>query len=224
MNNFIIIPDDVAKLKKKRGRPRQINSSPSSRLKGKVGRPRKASSPSRTINNKGTGSRTPAKNVDAEVDQALSQEQKFCPIKSQRTDDSEESSSSCNFKRGDQDQDVDLKQDEEEEEKSRKKPVNKNPRKRNRASKPSKFEIEIIGGTKFFKCPTEGCSKMATTSSNLVTHIRCVHEQEKRFKCETCAKLFSSSSSLQLHTVRFHSADGGQQLYVCKVPGCGRSI
>jgi uncharacterized Zn-finger protein len=63
--------------------------------------------------------------------------------------------------------------------------------------------IAIVGtphrpsGAKPFPCAL--CDKAFTQSANLKTHVRTVHEKEKRFRCSVCGEAFGQNSHLTDH-------------------------
>ena len=52
----------------------------------------------------------------------------------------------------------------------------------------------------------DNCEQSFTSSGNLNTHIRAVHESRKDHKCDHCGKCFSESENLKRHIKTIHES------------------
>ena len=52
------------------------------------------------------------------------------------------------------------------------------------------------------KC--DNCGKLFTIKAHLDTHIRTIHEGEKRFTCDSCGRAFTDSGNLKRHIIAIH--------------------
>lgn len=75
---------------------------------------------------------------------------------------------------------------------------------------------KLIHGEKQFKC---FCGKEFRQRGTLNTHIRGVHNREKRFQCAICDGCFFDASYLKKHTILVH---GEKQEITCHV--CGKTM
>ena len=71
-----------------------------------------------------------------------------------------------------------------------------------------------------FPCPHTSCQKSYVNSSILKRHIQAFHNDEKRFKCDTCGKCLASRQNLKEH-IYIHS---GEKPYKCPYQGCSATF
>jgi len=57
---------------------------------------------------------------------------------------------------------------------------------------------------KLFICPIDGCNKTFTRKSNLITHIKTIHEETQKYCCPVCNKYFLYESLLKKHMEHSH--------------------
>ena len=69
---------------------------------------------------------------------------------------------------------------------------------------------------KIYKC--NKCNYTASHSSNLTSHYRLIHTEEKPWKCKVCSKTFGRSDYLRKHE-RTHT---GERPHSCNI--CGKSF
>ena len=71
-----------------------------------------------------------------------------------------------------------------------------------------------------FTCPHTSCRKSYVNSSILKRHIQAFHNDQKRFKCQTCGKCLASQQNLKEHSY-IHS---GEKPYKCPYQGCSANF
>ena len=69
-----------------------------------------------------------------------------------------------------------------------------------------------------YNCPFPGCTKVYKCKSNLSRHLSAIHAENKRYQCQVCEKVLSSSQNLREHGL-LHSK---LLPFVCKEKGCGK--
>ena len=69
-----------------------------------------------------------------------------------------------------------------------------------------------------YNCPFPGCTKVYKCKSNLNRHLSAIHAENKRYQCQVCEKVLSSSQNLREHGL-LHSK---LLPFVCKEMGCGK--
>lgn len=58
-----------------------------------------------------------------------------------------------------------------------------------------------------FGCPRDGCWQRFGGLGDMNRHIKTVHDGEKRFSCDLCARCFSRRSGLKRHAYHVHGGD-----------------
>ena len=69
-----------------------------------------------------------------------------------------------------------------------------------------------------YNCPFPGCTKVYKCKSNLNRHLSAIHAENKRYQCQVCEKVLSSSQNLREHGL-LHTK---LLPFVCKEKGCGK--
>ena len=66
-------------------------------------------------------------------------------------------------------------------------------------------------GEKPFSCSFSGCVYKSTTTSGILTHVRFVHKNERKHKCDLCSSSFNTRYGLKTHVQRHN----GEKNYAC---------
>ena len=69
-----------------------------------------------------------------------------------------------------------------------------------------------------YNCPFSDCPKVYKCKTNLSRHLCAIHAENKRYQCQICEKVLSSSQNLREHGL-LHSKI---LPFVCKEKGCGK--